>query len=337
MHRPSEPPKSRAPDAVFAGRYRIVRRLGKGSMATVYEAERIADSARVALKLMRKELADDQKARHRFEREGRLGASIQSDHVVRVLDFGVDETTGAPYLCLEYVSADTLGDLVKKGPLSRAAATHLIRQLFDAVGAAHRAGIVHRDLKPDNILLPEVGPDAPPQVKVSDFGVAKSIHAASLVRTEAGLGTPLWTAPEQAKNGYVPSPESDVWALGLITYYVLTGRHYFKNAGEKGSIVDLARELVHGTIDPPSLRGAEQGVGGHLPDGFDRWFGRAVNRDTKARFPNADRAWEGLAPLLGLASRTDRPGAKRSVLLVGALGALALVLLLIAVLLLVKS
>jgi eukaryotic-like serine/threonine-protein kinase len=283
-------------------------------MATVYEATRIEDSTRVALKLMRKELADDPKARHRFEREGKLGASIQSEHVVRVLDFGVDADTGAPYLCLEYVSADTLGDLVTKGPLVRSLAAHVIRQLFDAVGAAHRAGIVHRDLKPDNILLPGTEPIT---VKVSDFGVAKSIHAASLVRTEAGLGTPLWTAPEQAKNGYVPSPESDVWALGLITYYVLTGRHYFKNAGEKGSIVDLAQELVNGPIDPPSMRGAEQGVGGHLPDGFDRWFSRCVNRDAKARFPNAERAWEGLAPLLGMASRTQRPPSRNGYLVLG--------------------
>lgn len=307
-------------------------------MATVYEATRIEDSARVALKLMRKELADDQKARHRFEREGKLGASIQSEHVVRVLDFGVDAETGAPYLCLEYVSADTLGDLVAKGPLPRSLAAHVIRQLFDAVGAAHRAGIVHRDLKPDNILLPETEPGAPLTVKVSDFGVAKSIHAASLVRTEAGLGTPLWTAPEQAKNGYVPSPESDVWALGLITYYVLTGRHYFKNAGEKGSIVDLAQELVHGPIDPPSMRGAEQGVGGHLPDGFDRWFSRSVNRDPKARFPDAERAWEGLAPLLGLSSRTHRPQSQKNVLVLGSI-ALALLMLcvtIVAVLVLAK-
>jgi serine/threonine-protein kinase len=287
-------------DTVFAGRYRIVRRVGKGSMATVYEALRLSDQNRVALKLMRKELADDPKARHRFEREGKLGQSIKSEHVVRVLDFGVDASTGAPYLCMEYVSADTLGDLVQAGPLDRELAAQVIRQLFDAVGAAHRAGVVHRDLKPDNVLLPALAPGSSPMVKVSDFGVAKSLHAASLVRTEAGLGTPLWTAPEQAKNGYVPSPVSDVWALGLITYYVLTGRHYFKNAGESGSIVALAQELVHGPIEPASRRGVEQGVSARLPAGFDAWFAKMVNRDPAARFPNADRAWTALAPLLGL-------------------------------------
>ncbi len=300
MSDPSEAPRSRAEGSVFAGKYRIIRRVGRGSMATVYEAERLADGVRVALKLMRKELSDDPKARHRFEREGRLGASIDSQHIVRVLDSGVDAGTGAPFLCMEFVSADTLADWLERGPFNPMLASLVLSQLFDAVAAAHRTGVVHRDLKPENVFLPTPSDGTLPTVKVADFGVAKSMHAASLLRTEAGLGTPLWTAPEQAKTGYVPSPESDAWALGLITYAVLTGRNYFKNAGTEGSLMNLAQELISGPIAPPSVRAAEQGVERRIPIGFDAWFARMVNRDPSQRFSDAGRAWQGLAPLLGI-------------------------------------
>ncbi|MCL4749531.1 MAG: serine/threonine protein kinase [Myxococcales bacterium] len=287
----------------LARRYRLLERLGQGAMGTVWHAERIADGHRVALKLLKRELVGDQKSLHRFKREARLSSKLQHPNVVATLDAGVDEGTGQPWMALELVPGPTLAAWVQEqGAPPRHAAGALLRDVFGAVRRAHELAIVHRDLKPENVLL-ELGDGSVPRAKVSDFGIAKGLQEKSWASTEAGLGTPLWTAPEQGRDGFVPSPRVDVWALGLIAYFVLTGKQYWRHASGRSSVVDLVLELERASLVAPSERAREAGLGERIPPGFDAWFARAVNRRAEERFADAGESWRALAPILGVAER----------------------------------
>lgn len=309
------------PGTVLGGRYELVRRIGRGAMGVVHEARTVKEGLPVALKLLRTELIGEGKAAYRFAREARLSARIESPHVVRTLDAGVDDKLSVPWLCMELVPHGHLVEwLETHGPLDRARAVSVLRQVFHALAAAHRAAIVHRDLKPENILVAQLGDgDAAPTVKVSDFGIAKGLHDQSWSVTEAGLGTPLWTAPEQGREGYLPSPRSDVWALGLIAYWILTGRQYWRAADGRGSVIDVVVEMQRSVFDPPSARALEQGVSERIPPDFDAWFARAVTNDIEARFADAGQAWEALESVLSeRQATTPEPASRqRAVLLVG--------------------
>lgn len=271
-----------APGDELAG-HRVVRRIGRGSMGNVYEATR-TDGTRVALKVLHPKLLTEDKALHRFQREARVGARIDSENVAKTLDAGV--TDGRPWLAMELVEGETLDAFMERSaPLPAEVAERLSRQLIAAVAAAHAAGVVHRDLKPDNVFVTRDG-----QLKIGDFGVAKSMDAATFNSTRAGLGTPMWTAPEQGREGWVPSPRADVWALGLLVYYLYTGKLYWRHAQERSSLAELSVELVRGDIAPASLRASEQGLAERLPSRFDRWFFRAVARDPEQRFADAAEA-----------------------------------------------
>jgi eukaryotic-like serine/threonine-protein kinase len=284
-----------APGTVFADRFRILAHVGHGSVGSVYRAESVASGELVALKLVKLDGADGRGAR-RFEREVESGQRIHSPFVVRALDAG-KLGDGFGWLAMEYASGATLDELVRsRGALSPPAAKLVLEQLFAAVAAAHAVGIVHRDLKPDNVRVSDTGPEL--QVKVLDFGIAKDFGVSTLSGTSPGLGTPLWTAPEQSRNGYQPLANADVWALGLLAFFALSGGCYWRHASPHASLADLALELVKGELEPPSRRAAELGLPGELPPGFDGWFARAVHRDPARRFADARAAWAELEPLL---------------------------------------
>ena len=234
------------------------------------------------------QLVSDPALRKRFEQEARVAALIESEHVVEVVGAGIGEASGAPLardgaapwrreLFLAAIAAT--GDPI--------AATHaILRQVCHAVGAAHAAGIVHRDLKPENIFLAEAKRAGSQQeVKVLDFGIAK-IAAEAKTNATAAIGSPLWMAPEQSDKGAI-TPAADVWALGLITYFLLTGKYFWHSAEGTGSIHQVMREVLFEPIPWASQRAAEQGVAAALPPWFDAWFARCVNRDPLQRFPDA--------------------------------------------------
>jgi serine/threonine protein kinase len=181
-------------------------------------------------------------------------------------------------------------------PLSRAVQTDILCQLFSAMRAAHAAGVVHRDLKPENIIV--IQTDATPFIKVLDFGIAKSLGTSTALQTAPGQGTPLWTAPEQTRADDIPHPRCDVWALGLLTFFLLTGKIYWRHAQGRSSMVELSMELVRADIEAPSRRVAQLAFDGELPDGFDEWFLRCVNRDAQKRYEGAGSALRGLMMLL---------------------------------------
>jgi eukaryotic-like serine/threonine-protein kinase len=306
-----------APGSTFAERFRIVAHVGQGSMGSVYRAEPLEGGASVALKIVNLTATKDPRALRRFEREVESGTRIKSAYVARTLEAGGLVGGDLAWIAMEFAEGQSLTELVQeRGGLDFRSAARLFEQLFSALSEAHAAGIVHRDLKPENIRVASDGDSL--SVKVLDFGIAKDSGIDTLSGTAPGLGTPLWTAPEQGREGYRPAPNADVWALGLLAFFVLTGALYWRHAGERASMADLALELIKSDIEPATQRAAELGVDAALPPGFDAWFERAVQRDPERRFRDAGQAWRGLEPLLsagaaravsGRPSVVVRPGA----------------------------
>ncbi len=287
------------PGAIFAGDFRVVRPLSEGGMGSVYVVEQLSTGAQRALKLMKRELVVDASLRERFLQEARVGSRIASDHVVQVIAAGVDPETNVPWLVMELLAGEEMADRVRRsGPLSRAEVAEVAKQLTHALAAAHAVGVVHRDLKPNNLFLAASRTaGAPFSVKVLDFGIAKIVADAKTTGT-VGLGTPLWMAPEQTEAKSYVGPGTDVWAFGLIVFYMLTGRSFWAAAAQANTgIQTLLREILFEPIAPPSQRAAELGAPA-LPPGFDAWFLRCIERDPQRRETSVERALAGLLPLL---------------------------------------
>jgi serine/threonine-protein kinase len=280
--------------AVFAAKYRIERRLATGGMGSVYEVRHVVHNKRYALKLMHPELAADDEARARFVREAQIDAVIESAYVVSVVDAGVDPATETPFLVMEFLVGEELGDMIKRG--ARVPPDRLVRwlgQVARALDKAHAKGIVHRDLKPENLFL-TVNDDEGEKIKVLDFGIAKWLEAASQSSTLGG-GTPLFMAPEQTRRGRDIGPWTDIWALGLLAYVLLVGKPYWRAQ----TIGELYGELLDPSgREPPSTRAAAQGV--TLSPTFDAWFFRCVDNDPRQRFGRAGEAIDQLAIALGV-------------------------------------
>jgi serine/threonine protein kinase len=283
------------PGSSFAGRFRVLEYIGQGSMGSVYRVEPLCGGEPVALKLVGLDVTADGRALRRFEREVETGSKLRSPYVAAILESGkLDERLA--WLTMEFAPGVGLERVLGGRLASRELGLKLLGQLFQALAAAHAEGIVHRDLKPENIRVSGEGEAA--QLKVLDFGIAKHQDSASLSLTAPGLGTPLWAAPELSRAGVKPTPSADVWSLGLLSFFVLTGHLYWRHASERASVADLALELLRAEIAPPSLRAAELGLNVAWPPGFDAWFTRAVHRDPGARFRSAGEAWAELEPLL---------------------------------------
>ena len=296
------------PGLVFAGDFRIAHRLALGAAGAVYVADQVSSGARRALKVMQADLARDEGARALFEREARVGAHIESDHVVLVVGAGVDRDTSMPWVAMELLEGVDLGKRVaENGPMPPAEVAILLAQACDALGKAHEVGIVHGDVKPANVFLAKSRrPDAPFEVKMLDFGVAK-LTVEESVASAGASGTPLWMAPEQASSspGGTVGPSTDVWALGLVAFHALTGKSYWVagNAAEP-DVTALLAEIQREPLEAASARAARVGAAA-LPAGFDAWFARCVARDAAARFPNAAEAYAALAGGSGEVSKRE--------------------------------
>ena len=287
------------PGAIFGRDFRVVRALRAGGMGSVYVVEQLSTGKARALKVMSPEFAQNQAARERFVLEARAAARIESDHVVEIVTAGVDEATGAPYLVMELLKGEELDDAIDRiGPLPLADTSEVLTQVGHALEQAHAHGIVHRDVKPENIFLQASRrKDASFTAKILDFGIAKLVAENARTGTQP-LGTPLFMSPEQTdRNGKI-TPSTDVWALGLLAFRMLTGRHFWLEA-DGGSLPGLLREMCVEAIPFASARARELGVDRYLPAGFDAWFGQCVNRDPEARFQEAGAAVRAFADLVG--------------------------------------
>jgi serine/threonine protein kinase len=294
------PPTPLRPGELFAGEFRVVAPLGTGGMGAVWLVEQLRTGKQRALKVMHPALVADARLLARFELESRISSRIESDHVVEIIDAGVDPATGAPWIAMELLKGSTLAATVDtNGPLSVEAAREVFAQLGHALAAAHDAGIVHRDLKPENVFLAVPRrPGARFTLKVLDFGIAK-LMAEVGSRATAAIGTPLWMAPEQTQSGIGVAPATDVWSLGLLAFWVLTGRSYWLGAlDDRGGTVAILREIVIEPMPSAGQRALELGVTAKLPAGFDGWFARATAREPSARFPDARAACAALDAVL---------------------------------------
>jgi eukaryotic-like serine/threonine-protein kinase len=218
---------------IIDGKYEIVRELSKGGMGAVYEARHLLTRRKVALKLILAETLARPKATdamRRFEREARAAGSIESRHVVSVLDTGVDASTNDNYIVMELLSGEDLRQLIQRaGRLPVELALAIASQVCSGLRRAHEQGIVHRDIKAANIYLARRD-DGHIEVKILDFGIAKlrvdplaSSEGHDLTRSGSVLGSPLYMSPEQATGSREIDARSDIWSLGIVMYEALTG------------------------------------------------------------------------------------------------------------------
>lgn len=278
--------------ATIGGKYRPREVLGEGAMGIVYSVEHTLTGELLALKVMTSHLGSSAEAIERFKREARAASKIKSQHVVRVLDADVaPELDGALYLVMDLLEGVDLEQLSGDKPVERATVVEWLRQIAPALDKAHRLGIVHRDLKPENLFLTKRD-DGSPLIKILDFGIAK-IAAESTGTTQSGqiLGTPLYMAPEQARGDSMQvGPASDLYALGLIAYKLLTGAPYWTGT----SVAAILGEILYEPLVPPSARGQDFG-----PE-FDAWFLRACQSDPAQRFTSAAEQVAALAAALSV-------------------------------------
>jgi serine/threonine-protein kinase len=254
------------------GRYRVVERIARGGMSTVYAAVDERLDRDVAVKVMSAALSADPAFTDRFAREARTAARLTHLNAVAVYDQGQDVTGGERhvFLVMELVEGRTLRDLIRErgGRFTPAEALSILQPVLSALSAAHRAGIVHRDVKPENILLSDDG-----VVKVADFGLARAVEAdAASTRTGLMMGTVAYCAPEQITRGHA-DPRTDVYAAGIVLFELLTGRAPYQ--GE--TAMNVAYQHVHSRVPAPSSK-----VKG-IPEQIDDLVIRATDPDAGER------------------------------------------------------
>ena len=291
-----------APGDVFAGDFEIREVLAEGGMGTVYAALDRSSGADLALKVLLPELVSEERSRRRFVQEAHVLADLKTPYVPRIHRTGIDEASGQPYIAMDLLHGrDLRRYMEQRGALGLEEARPLLLQLAEALAAAHRGGLVHRDLKPENVFLEDI--PGTMRVKLLDFGVAKvlDLHRTSATGTGA-VGSPMWMAPEQTSAGGRIAPGTDVWAFGLLTFYVLTGSIYWKTMHDGSGIGGLLREMHVDPIEAASVRAALLAPEIQLPPGFDEFFARALARDHTTRFRDADE----MLPELKLALHPSR-------------------------------
>ncbi|HEV8398927.1 MAG TPA: serine/threonine-protein kinase [Gemmatimonadales bacterium] len=257
----------------FVAGYRLLERVGEGGTAEVYRAEHPERGA-CAFKVLRQRLRGDPTAVKRFLREAGYGSRVVHPGVVRTYDFG--EADGLHYLALEWADGESLASFLhRNGPLAPADAVKLVRQLADALAAAHKAGIVHRDLKPENIMY-----DAKAgSVKLLDFGIARDAELPPeerLTRTGFFVGTLQYVAPE-ALSGELVDGRADIYSLATITYYLLTGRHPYTGRSP--------RELFQQLLSQPPLPLSQAVKGLKVPPGVESAVMKGLARQPADRQP----------------------------------------------------
>jgi eukaryotic-like serine/threonine-protein kinase len=259
-------------EAVAAGRYRLVRPLGHGGMATVYLGHDSELDRPVAVKLLAENLAGDAAFRQRFLREARLAARLSHPNVVSVYDAG-EEADGRPYIVMEHVDGETLADLLhERGRLPADEAVGLALQACRGLEHAHVAGLVHRDVKPQNLLLRTDG-----TLKIADFGIARAAESTGLTQAGTILGTAAYLSPEQALGEEVTSA-ADVYSLGAVLYELLTGEVPFRG----DNFVAVAMRHINEPV--PSVRERRPDVSPRL----DAAIRRAMAKDPRERYPSMD-------------------------------------------------
>ena len=284
------------PGTVIDSKYQIVRQLGQGGMGAVYEAEHLGTGRKVALKVIVKEaLQSGGDVVARFQREARASGAIDSQHVVQVLDTGVDPATQSPYLVMEHLTGEDLRALLDRvGPLPPDLALRIIAQACVGLARAHALGIVHRDIKAANIFVARREGDEL-TVKVLDFGIAKvrssvlDMSGASMTKTGTMLGSPVYMAPEQVVGNKDLDARADLFSLGITLYEALTGTTPNAEAETMGALLIA---ICAGRGQPLAQRMPA------TPPAVIAIFEKATTIEPSARFASADEMRAAILSLL---------------------------------------
>jgi serine/threonine-protein kinase len=270
------------------GCYKIKAELGRGGMATVYQAYDSRFEREVAIKILSLEMVHDPQFRVRFEREAKTIAMLENPAIVPVYDFG--EKDGQPYFVMRYMSGGSLSDRIKKGPIPILEVARIIGHIAPALDEAHAKGIIHRDLKPGNILFDRTG-----ESYVSDFGIAKFPDKQSNVTGSAIIGTPSYMSPEQALGEGVDG-RSDIYAIGIILFEMLTGHQPYKGDTPMSVVVKHITEPVPHILD----------IYPNLPSTIESVIEKAMAKDKNERFATVQE----LAEVLSAVARGASPDIK---------------------------
>ncbi len=260
------------PVRVIAGRYRLISAVGEGGMATVWRAMDEQLGREVAVKILRPQFGADPGFAARFRNEARAAGSLSHPSVVQVYDFGTDTESGDQYIVMQLVEGKDLATVLReRGPLEVDEAVAIGAAVADALDAAHKQGLIHRDIKPGNILLTPDG-----RTLVTDFGIARAVAEASMTVTGTTIGSVHYFSPEQAAGEEV-GPPSDMYALGIVVYEMLSGRRPFEGDSAAGVALKRLNE------PPPPLSTEARPI----PAPLDAVVMRSLARDPAQRYPDA--------------------------------------------------
>ena len=316
------------------GNYQILAEIGRGGMAVVYRAYQPSLNREVAIKVLPPQFTFDQQFVERFVREAQAAASLRHPHIVVIHD--VAEQNGLYYIVMELLHGRTLRQLIEQeGALPPDRAARIVEQVASALDYAHQRGFVHRDVKPDNIFV-----DDEDRVTLTDFGIAKAAWGTQLTKTGMLIGTPEYMAPEQVQ-GEAVGPATDIYALGIVAYQMLTGRVPFEGTTPHAILYKQVHEL------PPPLGSVRSG----LPPAVDSVLNAALAKEPRTRYASAGQFAQALtttvdsgasvptamrptAPVPPPPVRPAQPRARRSVWLWGLVVVAVSVLALAAILLL---
>ena len=279
---------------VIAGKFRIVKEIGRGGMGVVYEAEDLKLGRKVALKFLPPSLTGDPAARERFVLEARTASGLDHANICTIHEIGETEG-GEMFIAMAFYRGESLRERLEQGPLPPAEALAIAVQAAEGLAKAHELGIVHRDVKPGNIFLTADG-----TVKILDFGLAKLAGQAKVTAPGSALGTAAYMSPEQVRGEEV-GPETDIWSLGVVLYEMMAGALPFPGGN--------LQAVLHGILSEPPHPVKDLRPG--FPAGIESLVRRALAKDPAKRFPSALRLAEALRALGANASPKTRSTARR--------------------------
>jgi tetratricopeptide (TPR) repeat protein/predicted Ser/Thr protein kinase len=307
------PLKELTTGSTFARRYQVIEELGRGGMGRVYKALDSEIKDKVALKVLKPEIASDGETIARFRNELRLARRISHKNVCRMYDLNHEQ--GTQFITMEYVEGENLKSLMRRmGPFSVGKAASVARQVCEGLAEAHRLGVVHRDLKPQNIMIDNEG-----NVRIMDFGIARSLKGKGITDTRVMIGTPEYMSPEQVEGAEVDG-RADIYALGIILYELLTGKVPFEGDTALSVALKQKTELPR---DP-------RGLNPQVPEAFSSLILRCLEKDKAKRYGNVealisdlDTIEAALTPTSGIVRPASFQRSRRKRVLIAAVAAVA--------------
>ena len=271
-------------------RYKIIKTIGEGGMANVYLAEDEILNRQVAVKILRGDLAEDEKFVRRFQREAISASSLNHPNIVEVYDVGEDN--GDYFIVMEYINGKNLKSLIKKrGALSLSEVIDIMLQLTSGIACAHKSLIIHRDIKPQNVMILEDG-----TVKITDFGIATALNSAEMTQTNSVMGSVHYLPPEQA-SGKATTVKSDIYSLGILMYELLTGNIPFK--GENA--VEIAMKQLKEELPSVVKKNPE------IPQSVENILIRACAKNPDNRYDDVEQMYTDIKECLTDEHKSDVP------------------------------